>query len=798
MNLFQKRMRHALAVAALLTPMFSNAANVTIEVLKSDGTPYAGVQHVRYATYGYNMGNTNASGKITYTVADGTYEFRVTALGTSKSVVAAVTGDQTITFYTSALNATVQSCSGTPLSGVGMKHAAGLYAYHFPAGTNAAGQTAQEVFPGNCDVTATLNGTSETKTVTVPGNGFTPGSSTSVTFNPTTVTLGNAGAKTYKAGSYSYHANGTIYMFPGTYEFTFAGGYKANLAIAGCAKDLTVNILVLKDHNGNPLSGGTARGGSGTNFSTFHVSGNTNTDGVLYDIRDNNSNTQMSYEMRYNATTATLTRTLSSSNVFSFQTNEVKLKLETCTGTPVTGGGARYGMGSTATSYYFPGANSTDANGVIAGEFFPGTYSFEMGINASTEVKSEVVIPNANTTLTWKTTNVKINWPYDVAYGGAGDNGYFNKPGTEMLPGTVNFNFRAPGSNNYAAIAVTGCSMVLTPGIVRLISSTNAPISGASVDGYQNVTWSAYSGTTNAYGNLLVIGKNPSSLKMILDGASQQVNGVNFAVNPIVTFQTKLVTMELKDASGAPLESNSLSYYAGGWKPFGAGATTGGSATLEMLPGSYSFQLVYKGGVQQISAQNIVTNPTVSYQTKLATVHLQDMSGNPIQGGTASFFAGAWQNIGTTDVNGDASIELLPVSYSFRMAHATKSLQKNGIAVPNTITFIYTGSALSKTVQNGEEATEEQTIAEEIAIQNIELYPNPASSDLNVRFYSVSEKVVTVQLLDITGKVVAQNNINAQQGNNMHSINVSDLSAGNYMLKFQGVNVGAQKVVIQH
>src|SRR5690606_23904350 len=129
-----------------------------------------------------------------------------------------------------------------------------------------------------------------------------------------------------------------------------------------------------------------------------------------------------------------------------------------------------------------------------AAEFFPGTYSFEMNTNSSSQVKSSVVIPNANTTLAWQTTAVTLNWPHAISYGGSGDVRFFNGPTMELLPGTLNFNFRTPNSNNYTPLTIAGCSMAFTPRIVRLISSTNAPISGGEVSGYQG-GWSTY-GTT--------------------------------------------------------------------------------------------------------------------------------------------------------------------------------------------------------------------------------------------------------------------------------------------------------------
>jgi hypothetical protein len=96
-------------------------------------------------------------------------------------------------------------------------------------------------------------------------------------------------------------------------------------------------ILKLKDHDGNPLSGGTGRGGYGSTYSTWHVSGTTDANGILVDMR-NGLATTMSYEMRYNNTTEHKTQDVSANSIIEFQTQLMTLRLETCSGTPLEGG----------------------------------------------------------------------------------------------------------------------------------------------------------------------------------------------------------------------------------------------------------------------------------------------------------------------------------------------------------------------------------------------------------------------------------------------------------------------------
>lgn len=571
------------------------------------------------------------------------------------------------------------------------------------------------------------------------------------------------------------------------------------------------------------MAGGYARGGYGANYGSWFVGSGygtpTDANGVLFDIRSTNSApTNMSYEMKINNTTSVVTQDVSQANgnIFNFKTIELRLRLETCGGTGLSGGYARWGNGASYSNYYFPSpnANNTDANGETAAEWFPGTYSFEMNYQTTSNVKSSVTIPNSNTMLTWQTTNVTLSWPYDIAYGGAtGDSRFFNKPSMELLPGTVNFNFRSPHGDNRTPITISGCAMSLTGGNVRLINSTGGPISGGSVDGYQG-GWSNY-GTTDANGNLFLLGKNPTSLAMTYVGGRQQKNGINLNTTPIVTYQTKVVTMELKDNDGNyTLNSDvgGLWYYAGSWKVFGSGNTTAGIETMEMLPVSYSFALYYQGGRQQINSQNVSTNALVSFQTAVANMHLSDNDGNPIAGGSATYYAGAWRTVGTTDANGLATIQLLPVSYSFRMAYGGKSKQQNGISVPADMYFTYDGSSITYSANppNNNFArkgargsltatmTKNPTLAEQIISTEVKAFPNPVSNHFRLTFGSNESRPSEIIVTDLSGRIVLRQSIAIIKGQNHYLINVEKLPNGVYSLMIGHSRNSKNKIVVIH
>jgi hypothetical protein len=133
-------------------------------------------------------------------------------------------------------------------------------------------------------------------------------------------------------------------------------------------------------------------------------------------------------------------------------------------------------------------------------------------------------------------------------------------------------------------------------------------------------------------------------------GATQQ-KSQNVGTNPNVVFQTTLVTVKLVSSVNVQL-SGGARYYAGSWKTFGRGTTT---ATMELLPRTYKFQVSYAGASQQIN-QNTATNPNVIFKT----VQVHSDSGK-----CTSYYAGGWRTF-TQDM------QLLPGAYKFRFSDKTR------------------------------------------------------------------------------------------------------------------------------
>ena len=83
-------------------------------------------------------------------------------------------------------------------------------------------------------------------------------------------------------------------------------------------------------------------------------------------------------------------------------------------------------------------------------------------------------------------------------------------------------------------------------------------------------------------------------------------------------------------------------------------------------------------------------------------------------------------------------------------------------------------------------------------INNVALYPNPAKNKINLSFSSKVTTNYTAQIIDVLGKVVNARAVNAIQGINQLSFDVSTLAPGAYSLSLNdGTQSSVQKFIVQ-
>jgi len=146
-------------------------------------------------------------------------------------------------------------------------------------------------------------------------------------------------------------------------------------------------------------------------------------------------------------------------------------------------------------------------------------------------------------------------------------------------------------------------------------------------------------------------------------GASMQ-KSQNVASDPVVVFQTKLVTMKLLGSTGEL--AGGAQYYANGWKTFGNGTTT---TTMEMLPLTYTFLVSYAGASMQKS-QNVASDPVVIFQATKVTLQFS---------GQIQYYAGGWKPFNKPSMN------LLPGTYTFKFDAYQMNITVSGSEMTKSI-----------------------------------------------------------------------------------------------------------------
>lgn len=414
------------AILVMLEASSVWAVKVKIKVKDSENNPVSGVK-VRYGmgstytTWWFKGGTlTNDQGKVVDQLDPGTYSFQAlyhNGHAEELNVIVAEPGPVVVTFHTYKLTLRLQQCdTSTGIAGARARYGAGsTYTTRwFPDNpatpTDADGEVVGQVFPGTYSFEMQYAGTADSKISEV-----IPAADTTLTWDASKVTLQYSGRISYggSSGDARWFKNtlggisASKYLLPGTYTFHARTGGRFDLDIDACEVTKTINLLRLRDHNGDPLAGAIARGGFGSNYVSWWVpwpSGGTtavtdSTYGVMVDVI-NGLQTTMSYEMLlHNGSQQIIGRDVTIDSIFDFQTGLVTLRFEDGLGNPIDGAKISYGKGAASTTTWFPEnpglLTGTSAPGEVTGELFPGTYSFKM-VSPITEIKSSVPMPGGS------------------------------------------------------------------------------------------------------------------------------------------------------------------------------------------------------------------------------------------------------------------------------------------------------------------------------------------------------------------------------------------------------------------
>ncbi len=254
----------------------------------------------------------------------------------------------------------------------------------------------------------------------------------------------------------------------------------------------------------------------------------------------------------------------------------------------------------------------------------------------------------------------------------------------ELLPATYTFRMTyATATNDKQQDIGANPTVVFTTvnGAVQLKNSLGGFIDQGTVQYYFS-SWQAFGHTMNGVVSMELLPAN-YTFRMSYASATNDKQQ-NIGTNPTVVFQTVSAAVQLQNSQGALIDTGTVLYYFSSWQNFGT--TTSGVATKELLPANYTFRISYASATKD-KQQNIGTNPTVVFTTVNATVQLTNSLGAFIDQGTVQYYFNSWKTFGTT-TNGVAAKELLPASYTFRMAYETVTNDKvQDISTNSTVSF---------------------------------------------------------------------------------------------------------------
>ncbi len=381
----------------------------------------------------------------------------------------------------------------------------------------------------------------------------------------------------------------------------------------------TLAVLRVWDSKSNPISGATARGGN-PNPVTFHVPGSTNANGLLLSMLNGEVHS-MAYEAKVNNTTAIEgPKDPTQDSYYLFQTDSVVLRLQTCQGVGLPGGKPRFGNDSTYTTWWFPNNPGivTDANGNAVGEMFPGTYSFDMQYQHTSDQKIAVNVPSGGTTVTWNTVHVELQHDGAISYGGGtGDATFFNKPSMELLPGTYKFHFR---HGNRQDLTLSGCFYTKRTAIVNVLDCNGNNQAGVGVKWYKygsaNNKFDA--GTTGSGPYAICIDSGIAKIGVVVNYLGQKNTLVQHLDNDGDTFTFQMIDVALElynHDSTATLVPDTQQFYVYGnatnKMPFP------NSLHKCLLPGQYGFVVNYNQTSQNRNQIDVALHNPVVFQTGL-------------------------------------------------------------------------------------------------------------------------------------------------------------------------------------
>lgn len=272
--------------------------------------------------------------------------------------------------------------------------------------------------------------------------------------------------------------------------------------------------------------------------------------------------------------------------------------------------------------------------------------------------------------LKWKTGDLPEGAVFDYGTGAFSWTPSFNQAGEYSIHCEVSDGDLVEGKDFSITVRDRG-----TPVRIKLLSSDGLGIAGGAAAYRQAEGWKpiGVTGIDGSAGVLIPPEMTALTVRIVYGGMSQTLVQ-DISGNSELIFRTRKTTVILKDSSGKGRSFGVVSWGGDSWHTFGT-TDSGGLVTKEMLAGRYRFRMKYSGGIQE-RVQDLGVNPNVQFQTRKITVILENDQGTGLAGGIITCSGTAPVKIGTTDLKGVVTKELLAGVYKFRVERGGKLLEK--------------------------------------------------------------------------------------------------------------------------
>ena len=398
--------------------------------------------------------------------------------------------------------------------------------------------------------------------------------------------------------------------------------------------------------------------------------------------------------------------------VFAADVDNVTLTVQDSIGTPLDGVNVYYNDYS---NHWVLLGTTAGGNPVMA-SFADGTYNIKAVKDYSQQVESVVVSGTGNqifqtdkfivhvkdsTTANFPGVAVAYN-DYSNHYLGMGTTDSNGNAFIELFPG--DYNFRATKDHS-TAIGISSSNYVefqttLFTVHVKDSSGANFPDITVAYNDYSNHYLSMGNTDSDGYASIELF---PGTYTFRATKDHSMVTG---DTNSTIEFQTALFTVHVKDSSGDDFEGIAVGYndYSNHYLSMG-NTDSEGNVSIELFPGTYTFRATkdHTFDTGDLTNDTAGTEATIDFQTAEAIAYVKDCDGTPLAGFKVAFndYSNHWLNMGTTGIDGKASIELFPgirtirawIDYTYEVKNLDLTLTESSVEFnPTKVNWQYSGT----------------------------------------------------------------------------------------------------------